>query len=73
MAKRTKEDVERLKRQWSLDPCFELDSIEGYEEFQQELHLFQVETELRWARNEVTLLRSAITMYRNAHNALMKL
>lgn len=41
---KTKDEVEVLKKQWLEDPCFELDEVEGFEEYKAELTEFQTIT-----------------------------
>lgn len=45
----TQKDVENLKRDWVNDPCFDLDDVEGFEDFTEELQSFQKEQEAKWA------------------------
>ena len=40
--KATREDVERLKRDWAADPCWDIAETEGFEEYEDELRAFQV-------------------------------
>lgn len=53
MAKKTREDVEKLKMQWKRDPSWDIETTEGYEEYHDELLQFRKDTEAMWkARNE---------------------
>ena len=45
---KTREDVEALKNNWLADPCYDLASVEGFEEFHSELDAFQDEQEANW-------------------------
>lgn len=41
--------IEALKSNWLNDPCWDIETTEGYEEYRQELYVFRLETELRFA------------------------
>jgi hypothetical protein len=47
MAKTFKE-VEELKRQWEMDPCWDLCETEGFEEYATELKDHQEKCEREW-------------------------
>ncbi len=40
---KTRAEVETLKQQWLKDPCWDLDTTEGFEEYKEELAQFQAE------------------------------
>lgn len=48
----TREDVEKLKREWKYDPCWDLEITEGFEEYREELKQYsekiQQENQQRW-------------------------
>ena len=44
----TAQEIERLKRDWLDDPCYDLYGAEGFEEHEEELREFQTMTERRW-------------------------
>lgn len=45
MAEKTREDVEKLKRQWKRDPSWDIETTEGYKEYHDELFQFRKEYE----------------------------
>lgn len=46
---KTRDEVEELKRQWKLDPCWDVYETEGFEEYREELVKFQADMEAYWA------------------------
>ena len=38
---KTREEVEALKREWLAEPCWDLEKTEGFEEYHDELLMFQ--------------------------------
>jgi hypothetical protein len=52
-AMKTHEDVEELKRQWLVDPCWDIYETHGFEQHREELMRFQAESEERWARERM--------------------
>ncbi len=38
---RTKEDIEDLKRNWQIDPCWDIEETEGFEDHKLELQNFR--------------------------------
>lgn len=44
----TKEELEKLKRNWTADPCWDLETTEGFEEHRQELLDFRLDWEMVW-------------------------
>lgn len=60
MAKKTRDEVERLKMNWLSDPCFQLDTAEGFESYADELARFREYHENRWEKeNQERLSRIA--------------
>lgn len=47
-AKRTSDEVEKLKQDWKSDPCWDLELTEGFEDYKEELLEFRTETEAMW-------------------------
>ena len=45
-----KADLQELNRQWVADPCWDIESTEGFDAHYDELLAFRKETEARWAR-----------------------
>lgn len=46
----TADEIERLKRDWKDDPCWDLENTEGYEAYREELRAFRLATEAAWER-----------------------
>lgn len=57
---KTREEVEGLKRQWLADPCWDVASTEGFEDYQQELGHFQAEQEAKWEAERPQRARRAL-------------
>ncbi len=45
---KTREEVETLKQNWLNDPCFDLDKVDGFDEYGVELCAFAMEHEAEW-------------------------
>lgn len=57
MAKTAKE-VAKLKREWAADPCWDIETTEGFEEHREELLAYREEMEVRWrVQAELTFTR----------------
>lgn len=50
---KTREEIDRLKESWAKDPCFDLESIEGFEDYQEELEAFRDEKIREWEQREM--------------------
>lgn len=46
--KKTIEEVNQLKEQWKNDPCWDLYTTEGFEDYAEELKAFQEQCEREW-------------------------
>jgi hypothetical protein len=46
--RKTRHQIEELKRAWLADPEFDLETIEGFEAHRQELYIYRLEQENRW-------------------------
>lgn len=57
--KPTRDDVEALKAAWVSDACFDLEDVEGYEAYRDELLAFRQEQEAAWAAQR----QAALTEY----------
>lgn len=44
----TREAVERLKKNWLADPCYDLEDVEGFEEHRDELLAYRLGWEATW-------------------------
>jgi hypothetical protein len=52
----TREDVENLKENWVSDPCYDLEEVEGFEEYREELEAFIKHQEKKWEEQRVRVL-----------------
>jgi hypothetical protein len=59
---KTRDEVEALKANWLRDPCYNIEDIEGYEEYGVELAAFAVEHQAIWRAAREKVEREA---YRN--------
>jgi len=55
----TRQDVENLKSAWVADACFDLEDVEGYEAYRDELLAFRQRQEAAWAAQR----QAALTEY----------
>lgn len=44
----TTQEVEKLKHDWYVDPCWDLETTEGFEEHRKELKEYQEKTIAKW-------------------------
>lgn len=49
---KTPEQIADLKAQWKHDPCWDIETTEGYEEYEVELLEYRLITEREWAEAE---------------------
>jgi hypothetical protein len=52
----TREEIERLKRSWVADNCWDLEDTDGFEEHREELLAFSTAKEAEWEANRVARL-----------------
>jgi hypothetical protein len=45
---KTRQEVEALKRNWLNDSCWDIYETEGFEEYRDELRVFQINMEQEW-------------------------
>lgn len=43
-----REEVEKLKRDWLLDACWDIEETDGFQEYYNELKAFRLEKEKEW-------------------------
>ena len=48
----SRQDVETLKAKWLADPCWDVYTTEGFEEYKQELKKFQKQQEEKWQKEK---------------------
>lgn len=49
---KTRAEVDLLKKQWLEDPCWDIETAEGFEEYADELIAFREHQEVNWAAKE---------------------
>ena len=49
---KTRSEVEALKKNWLGDPCWDIYETEGYEEYREELRIFQINMMQAWRAKE---------------------
>ena len=49
---KTIEEIEKLKKDWQRDPCWDIEMTEGFEEYRNILFDFRIECEHRWKEKE---------------------
>lgn len=45
----TRDQIEKLKQGWASDPCWDIETTEGFEDHQEELTAFRAEKEAEWS------------------------
>jgi ribosomal protein L6P/L9E len=60
---KTREDVENLKANWISDPCYNLETVEGFEEYSNELRRFQTMMESKWKNEYNDMIKSLSEKY----------
>jgi hypothetical protein len=52
----TRDAVEKLKKNWLSDPCWDIEDTEGFEHFRTELFNFRLDHEAQWeAQNKAAI------------------
>lgn len=57
MAKKTRKEIEELKRGWASDPCFDIEDTEGFEDVRDELIEFKNQKEFEREEARMTRIR----------------
>ena len=47
---KTRDEVEVLKANWTLDPCWDIYETEGFEDYREHLKEYQTDMEKGWKR-----------------------
>jgi hypothetical protein len=55
--------IDELKSNWKADPCWDIETTEGFEDYRQELYIFRLETELDTARKELRETNAALRAF----------
>lgn len=42
---KTPEEIDSLKRNWSADPCYDIEDVEGFEAYHDQLYIYRLEVE----------------------------
>ena len=45
---KTREEIEELKRQWTRNPIWDIETSEGFEEYHKELEVYSLEWRIKW-------------------------
>lgn len=45
----TRDQIEKLKKGWTSDPCWDIETTEGFEDHEDELRAFAAEKEAEWS------------------------
>ena len=53
---KTPQEIEALKKNWEVDPCWDIEESEGFEEHKQELKKYRLQKERGWACEEFNRL-----------------
>lgn len=48
----TQDEIEKLKKNWLADPCWDIEDEDGFGEHREELLMFRKETEVKWQLEE---------------------
>jgi hypothetical protein len=51
-APKSTEEIEQLKRSWKHDPCWDIETTEGFEAHHEELIAFRIQMEIHWKETE---------------------
>jgi len=54
----TREEIERLKHNWVMDSCWDLEDTEGFEDHREELLDYRHRMEARWAEQKQARLEA---------------
>lgn len=54
---KTREEVEKLKRDWVYDPCWDIETTDGFEEYKDELKAFSEEKRIEFEKQYKENLR----------------
>lgn len=69
---KTREDVERLKVDWSRDPIWDIEDTEGFEEYRDELIAYSKLKKQEWARKLSAQIIKIITEADNTTDWMAK-
>ena len=47
---KTREEIDKLKRSWNRDPCWDIEETEGFEDHKQELLEYREQCEAAWEK-----------------------
>jgi hypothetical protein len=54
----TREEMENLKRNWALDPIWDIEDTDGFEEFREELLQYRLNCEAQWEARRIERLQA---------------
>ena len=47
---KTRDEVQELKHDWEVDPCWDIEDTEGFEEYRDELEKHRLDMEILWTQ-----------------------
>ena len=65
---RSEQDIEKLKRDWQNDPCWDIEETEGFEDHYAELLSFRLEKERKWKEVAKEKLKKKASEYGIPYN-----
>jgi hypothetical protein len=70
---KTQDEIYELKRSWALDPCWDIEDTEGFENYKEDLLAFRVACEKNWKKKEaIKELRELIDIKNHEISVLNK-
>jgi len=48
MADTMKDEIQALKNEWENDPCWDIETTEGFEDYREELLAYRLKCEAKW-------------------------
>ncbi len=51
---KTMEEVEKLKREWSADPIWDIEETEGFQDYEKDLKIYRLEVENKTMRRRLS-------------------
>ena len=65
---KTIEEVEKLKREWSADPIWDIEETEGFEDYRKDLKIYRLEVENKSMRRRLHDIDDAVYAFKRAFN-----
>lgn len=55
---RTDEEIDNLKMQWQMDPCWDIEDTEGFEAYKKQLEAWRIQEESTWSSSKQDVAES---------------